>query len=196
MSEGDTAVASAEESKFFTYDGPNPKLTYPLKVIYCDVCDGWPLEYVEHHPNYEKAKEWMEKNLSDDLLELYLGDKEEAESGDGTATGGKKKRQSRGGRGMIKTKKKQDQPQRVCLSRAPRGKKKYVTVITGLATYDINLKTASKFFASSFSCGSSVTGDDEIVIQGDVKDDLFDIISEKWPQIDEECIDDLGDMKR
>ena len=47
---------------------------------------------------------------------------------------------------------------------------------------DINLKTASKFFASSFSCGSSVTGDDEIVIQGDVKDDLFDIISEKWPQ--------------
>ena len=36
MSEGDTAVASAEESKFFTYDGPNPKLTYPLKIIYCD----------------------------------------------------------------------------------------------------------------------------------------------------------------
>lgn len=36
MSEGDTAVASASESKFFTYDGPNPKLTYPLKVIYCD----------------------------------------------------------------------------------------------------------------------------------------------------------------
>jgi len=33
------------------------------------------LQYVEHHPNYEKAKEWMEKNLSDDLLELYLGDK-------------------------------------------------------------------------------------------------------------------------
>jgi len=60
---------------------------------------------------------------------------EEAESGDSAAGGGKKKRQSRGGRGMIKTKKKQDQPQRVCLSRAPRGKKKYVTVITGLATY-------------------------------------------------------------
>ncbi len=48
---------------------------------------------------------------------------------------------------------------------------------------DIDLKTASKFFASRFSCGSSVTGDDEIVIQGDFKDDLFDILSEKWPEV-------------
>ena len=37
MSENeDTAVESADKSKFFTYDGPNPKLTYPLKIIYCD----------------------------------------------------------------------------------------------------------------------------------------------------------------
>ena len=37
MSESeDTAVESADESKFFTFDGPNPKLTYPLKIIYCD----------------------------------------------------------------------------------------------------------------------------------------------------------------
>jgi len=28
-----------------------------------------------------------------------------------------------------------------------------------------------------------VTGDDEIVIQGDVKDDLFEVIPEKWPQV-------------
>lgn len=41
-----------------------------------------------------------------------------------------------------------------------------------------------------------MTGDDEIVIQGDVKDDLFDIIPEKWPEIDEDFIDDLGDLKR
>ena len=47
---------------------------------------------------------------------------------------------------------------------------------------DIKLNTTSKFFARSFSCGLSVTGDDEIVIQGNIKDDLFDIISEKWSQ--------------
>lgn len=28
-----------------------------------------------------------------------------------------------------------------------------------------------------------MTGDDEIVIQGDVKDDLFDVLTEKWPQV-------------
>jgi len=48
---------------------------------------------------------------------------------------------------------------------------------------DIDLKVASKFFGTRFACGSSVTGDDEIVIQGDVKDDLFDVIPEKWPTV-------------
>ena len=49
---------------------------------------------------------------------------------------------------------------------------------------DIDLKEASKFFATKFSCGSSVTAaEDEIVIQGDVKDDLWDILPEKWTQV-------------
>lgn len=51
---------------------------------------------------------------------------------------------------------------------------------------DIDLKVASKFFGGRFACGSSVTGDDEIVIQGDVKDELFDVLTEKWPQV---CLD-------
>ena len=33
-------------------------------------------------------------------------------------------------------------------------------------------------------------------IQGDVKDDLFDILPEKWPEIDEDLIDDIGERKR
>lgn len=56
-------------------------------------------------------------------------------------------------------------------------------VLSAVHLADIDLKTASKFFATKFSCGSSVTGDDEIVIQGDVKDELFDIIPEKWPDV-------------
>ena len=80
----------------------------------------------------------IKRNLFDCLKTLHYVPchcSEEVESGDGAAAGDKKKRQSRGRRGMIKTEKKQDQHQRVCLSRAPRGKKKYVTVITRLATY-------------------------------------------------------------
>lgn len=84
----------------------------------------------------------------------------------------------------MKTKKaKEDGPKKISVFRAPRGKKKSVTVITGLNTFDIDLKVAAKYFGSKFACGSSVTGDDEIVVQGDVKDELFDIIPEKWPEV-------------
>ena len=48
---------------------------------------------------------------------------------------------------------------------------------------DIDLKKASKSFAQHFSCGSSVTGEDEIVIQGDVTDNIIDFIQEKWPEV-------------
>ena len=120
---------------------------------------------------------------------------------------------------MVKANKKKednDKEKKITVSRAPRGKKKSVTVVTGLSTFGklhtifiialtnqnnfhiigIDLKAATKFFGTKFACGSSVTGEDEIVIQGDVKDELFDIIPEKWPEIDEDFIEDLGDQKR
>lgn len=81
------------------------------------------------------------------------------------------------------------------LFRSNRGKKKFVTVIRGLSTFDVDLKEASKLFASKFACGSSVTGEDEIVVQGDVKDDLIDLIQKHWPDIEDEFIEDLGDKK-
>ena len=47
----------------------------------------------------------------------------------------------------------------------------------------VDLKKASKTFAQHFSCGSAVTGDDEIVIQGDISYDLSDFIQQKWPEV-------------
>lgn len=109
--------------------------------------------------------------------------------------GGKKSgRQKRGGKGIVKTKKKAEVDRHIGLWRANRGKKKYVTIVSGLTTFEIDLKEASKFFAGKFACGSSVTGN-EVVIQGDVKDDLFDIITEKWPEVDEDSIEDMGEKK-
>lgn len=51
-------------------------------------------------------------------------------------------------------------------------------------------------FSGRFACGSSVTAPDEIVVQGDVKDELIELIASKWPQIAESQIEDLGDQKR
>ncbi|PSN46688.1 Density-regulated protein [Blattella germanica] len=158
--------------------GPLPGVTYPIRVLYCGNCS-LPIEYCEYYPEYEKCKLWLERNLPTEFERVVkLGEKEGEEGGGGEE---EKKRQKRGGKGIMKAKKKEDGPKQVCISRAPRGKKKSV---------------ASKFFGTKFACGSSVTGDDEIVIQGDVKDDLFDIIPEKWPEIDEDLIEDLGDQKR
>lgn len=166
---------------------PQEEISYPLTVVYCGNC-GLPPEYCEYFPDNERCRKWLEENLPNQFQSVGLG-----------GPGGEEKsgRQKRGGKGLVKSKKPgKSGPKRVCVFRAPRGKKKSVTVITGLGASGIDLKVAAKYFSSRFSCGSSVTGDDEIVIQGDVKDDLFDVLPEKWPEIDEDCIDDLGDQKR
>jgi len=177
--------------------GPQPGVSYPIKVEYCGNCSV-PFEFCEHYPDYEACKEWLAKNLPEQFERLSMA-AAAASSADteGAADGDEKKRQKRGGKGIVKAKKKEAEAEKkIILSKAPRGKKKAVTVVEGLKTFGIDLKVASKFFSSKFACSSSVTGDDEIVIQGDVKDDLFDILPEKWPEIDEDLIDDIGEKKR
>lgn len=95
---------------------------------------------------------------------------------------------------MVKSKKKTEVERHVGLIRSSRAKKKVLTIVTGLSTYGIDLKEASKFFSSKFACGSSIV-DSDVIIQGDVKDELFDILPDKWPEIDEDSIEDLGDRK-
>jgi translation initiation factor 1 (eIF-1/SUI1) len=41
-----------------------------------------------------------------------------------------------------------------------------------------------------------VTGEDEIVVQGDVYDNIADFIKDKWPQVTDDCIKYIGDQKR
>ena len=95
---------------------------------------------------------------------------------------------------MIRAKKKTGN-KKVELFRSNRGKKKWVTVCRGLQLFDVDLKEATKLFASKFACGSSVTGEGEIVVQGDVKDDLIDLIQKHWPEIEDDFIENLGDKK-
>lgn len=69
--------------------------------------------------------------MPSEFSKVKIDDGDEAAGGDD-----EKKRQKRGGKGMMKAKKvKEDGPKKVCVSRAPRGKKKSVTVVTGLSTF-------------------------------------------------------------
>ncbi|XP_056322468.1 density-regulated protein [Danio aesculapii] len=146
-------------------------------------------------PEPAKCKQWLEKNFPDVFAKLTLGTapKQESKGGGGGEDGGGGR--GRGGRGQIKQKKK-TVPQKVTIAKIPRAKKKYVTRVCGLATFDIELKEAQRFFAQKFSCGASVTAEDEIIIQGDFTDDIIDVIQEKWPEVDDDSIDDLGEVKK
>ncbi|XP_051972309.1 density-regulated protein-like [Xyrauchen texanus] len=182
-------------------DRANPNAKYPLKVPYCGVCS-LPVEYCEYMPEPAKCKQWLEKNFPEVFAKLTLGTAPNRETGGGGGVEAppsgeeeEKKKQKRGGRGQIKQKKK-TVPQKVTIAKIPRAKKKYVTRVCGLATFDLDLKEAQRFFAQKFSCGVSVTAEDEIIIQGDFTDDIIDVIQEKWPEVDDDSIDDLGEVKK
>lgn len=88
-------------------------------------------KYCEYYPEFEKCRAWLEKHLPSEFEQMKI--KDEASGADGTDDD--KKRQKRGGKGMMKIKKKEDVPKKITVSRAPRGKKKSVTVVTGLNTF-------------------------------------------------------------
>jgi density-regulated protein DRP1 len=79
--------------------------------------------------------------------------------------------------------KKEKQPSKIIISKNQRKGNKYVTIISGLSSNDVDLESAKKFFAQRFSCGCSKGDNDELVIQGDFVDVLFNVIPEKFPQI-------------
>ncbi|CAL8103892.1 unnamed protein product [Calicophoron daubneyi] len=171
---------------------PVPDTDYPLVVQYCGECT-MPLEYCEFSPAPDKCREWLEKNLPQEFEQLTTDCEKKEQNAGATTEAPTKGRQVRGGKGTSRKAVKQ----KITVFKTSRGKKKYTTSVTGLSTFDIDLKVASKFFGSKFATGSSVTGNgDEIVIQGDVKDEIVDLLTEKWPQIDESLIEDSGEMKR
>jgi hypothetical protein len=95
-------------------------------VEYCGNCT-LPFEFCENYPDYEGCKNWLAKNMPDQFEKLSVGG---AEGGGGEGAEGESKRQKRGGKGMVKAKKKEaDIDKRIILSMAPRGKKKAVTVV-------------------------------------------------------------------
>jgi density-regulated protein len=79
-------------------------------------------------------------------------------------------------------------------------KRKYVTVVSGLEEHGLDLKRIAKELGKKFATGSSVTktasGGEEITVQGDVSDDLYDWLTEKFSDIPEDNIDCIEDKKK
>jgi len=64
-----------------------------------------------------------------------------------------------------------------------RNKRKHVTTVHGLEAFNVDLKKAAKLFAQKFATGSSVSknpqGEEEIVVQGDVTEEIIDMIADQ-----------------
>ncbi|KIM78290.1 hypothetical protein PILCRDRAFT_824503 [Piloderma croceum F 1598] len=161
---------------------PEPKP--PVQVLYCEVCT-FPPEYCEFGSSLTRCKEWLQEEHPD-LFDKYYSD-EALQAKVGTLSleaqtklekDSMKKEAKAEAKADAAMKKKMSS--HVTIKRIERNKRKYITAIHGLEAFDIDLKKAAKQFATKFATGSSVTknaqGLDEIVVQGDVSDEVLEMI--------------------
>lgn len=75
-----------------------------------------------------------------------------------------------------------------------------MTAITGLETFGLDLKKVSKDLGKKFATGASVTklpaGGEEITLQGDLSDDVYDFLIEKYKEIPEDNVECVEDKKK
>ncbi|KAI5789131.1 translation initiation factor SUI1 [Geopyxis carbonaria] len=176
-------------------------------TIYCEVCS-LPPEYCEFTSTSKKCREWLEKSYPNLVSMIYdteavdaamsnlsVEAKEKAAKAEAAAEKRAEKEEAKAEREAAKK-----ASSRVILKRVERTKRKHVIVVSGLEAFDLDLKKVAKDFGKKFACGSSVTksasGQDEIVVQGDLSDDIFDYLEEKYPSVPSDNIDMIEDKKK
>jgi density-regulated protein len=89
----------------------------------------------------------------------------------------------------------------VIIKRVERNKRKYVTAVSGLEAFGLDLKKVAKDFGKKFATGSSVTktaaGGEEIVVQGDVSEEIEEFLVENYDgKVPEDNIELVEDKKK
>ncbi|THV05371.1 density-regulated protein DRP1 [Dendrothele bispora CBS 962.96] len=181
------AEPTAETSAAGQEGQPPPEPKPPVQVLYCAVCS-FPPEYCEFGSSLSKCKEWLQDAHSDLFQKYYSDEALQAKIGTLSLEAQSKLEQD-AAKKEAKAEAKADAAvkkklaSRITIKRIERNKRKHVTAIHGLEAFGIDLKKAAKQFASKFATGASVTknpqGQDEIVIQGDVSDDVLEMIEEE-----------------
>merc|ERR1712062_331503 len=179
-------------------------ITFPeVEVLYCPIST-MPYEYVEFLP--KKIQEKCVSNIKKNMAKLEKMGMNPASWGlnyDQDDDKDEGKSQKRGGKGNKASKQMEkalaaaegdkSENASVKVGRSTRGKKKNITIVRGLDTCGVDLKKAAKKFGQKFACGSTVSAPGEIMIQGDVVDEVIDLIQEQF-KISDDVIDDVGDI--
>jgi len=179
----------------------------PRQVLYCGVCS-LPPEYCEFGGTTKKCEEWLQKNHPDLHQRLYSEEAINAGLAALSVDAQKRAEKDAAKKSAKAAAVEQREAERkadamVYIKRVERQKRKYVTVVIGLEQHGLDLKKVAKEFGKKFATGSSVTktpsGTEEITVQGDVSDDLFDFLEEKYgdiiPEDNVECIEDKKNKK-
>ncbi|KAF7369312.1 Translation machinery-associated protein 22 [Mycena venus] len=163
---------------------PPPEPVPPVSVIYCAVCT-YPPEYCEFGASLTRCKEWLKEEHSD-LFDKYYSE-EALQTKVGTLSlEAQQKLEKDMAKKEVKAEAKAEaalkkkMASQIIIKRIERTKRKHITSVFGLEAFDIDLKKAAKQFASKFATGASVSknpqGLDEIVVSGDVSDEILEMI--------------------
>ncbi|KAJ7100859.1 translation initiation factor SUI1 [Mycena belliarum] len=163
---------------------PPPEPVPPVSVLYCAVCT-YPPEYCEFGASLTKCKDWLkeehptlfDKYYSEEALQTKLGT---------LSLEAQQKLEKDVAKKEVKAEAKADaalkkkMASQITIKRIERNKRKHITSVFGLEAFGIDLKKAAKQFASKFATGASVTknaqGLEEIVVSGDVSDEILEMI--------------------
>jgi len=190
-------------------DTEHPEAAAPTEpqsktVIYCGVCS-LPPEYCEFGGTVKKCQEWLEKNHPNMYEKLWSEDALSAATAHLSVDAQKraaKDAQKKAAKAEAAEARQADKVANsiVHIKRVERNKRKYVTAVSGLEAFGLDLKKVSKDFGKKFATGSSVTklpsGGEEIVVQGDVSDEIEEFLLEKYKEIPEDNIELIEDKKK
>ncbi|KAK8150939.1 Translation machinery-associated protein 22 [Beauveria asiatica] len=173
-------------------------------VTYCGVCT-LPPEYCEYGGTVKKCQDWLQSNQKEMYSRIWSAEALEAATASLSVEAQKraaKDAQKKTAKAEAAEAKQADKLAKsvVTIKRIERNKRKFVTAVIGLETFGLDLKKCAKDFGKKFATGSSVTkvpsGGEEIVVQGDVSDELEEFILEKYKEIPEDNIELVDDKKK
>ncbi|VUC33820.1 unnamed protein product [Clonostachys rosea] len=173
-------------------------------VTYCGVCT-LPPEYCEYGGTVKKCQDWLQENHP--ALYGRIWSPEALEAATAALSVDAQKRAARDAQKKTAKAEAAEAKQAdklaksvITIKRIERNKKKFVTAVIGLEAFGLELKKVAKDLGKKFATGSSVTkvpsGGEEIVVQGDVSDELHDFLLEKYKDIPEDNIELVDDKKK
>lgn len=173
-------------------------------VVYCGVCS-LPPEYCEFGGTVKKCQEWLQKAHPEMYDQLWSADALAAATSS-LSVDAQKRAEKDAHKKALKAEAAEAKlaqtiaSSKVIIKRVERNKRKFVTTVTGLEAFSLENKKVAKDLGKKFATGASVTkvpsGGEEIVVQGDVSEEIEEFLLEKYPVIPEDNIELVEDKKK